>query len=74
MDYMADNKLRAMVDLLDQIKNGPYPTKLVYRVLTKLDKNGIVYLLDELPEGKSYSYYCDELDKYIVKVLKGETK
>jgi hypothetical protein len=65
-----DNKVKAMTDLLGELKYASYPVQTMYKVLNVMEKKGIPYLLDELPEGKSLQFYSEKLDEYLVKILK----
>lgn len=65
-----DNKVMAMTHLLDSLKYSSYPIQEVYKVLNALEKHGVKYLLDELPEGETYTYYSNKLDAYIIDVIK----
>tara|TARA_R110000868_G_scaffold66014_14_gene197072 strand:- start:4389 stop:4610 length:222 start_codon:yes stop_codon:yes gene_type:complete len=70
----SDDKVLAMTNLLDSLKYTSYPVPLVYKLLNALDKYGIPYLLDELPEGKGYTFYSQKLDDYIVDIIKKNKK
>jgi len=74
MDFKNENKIKAMLDLLREFKMAPYPPSIAMRILTILERDGIVYLLDTLPEGESYKFYCDKLDQFVVDVIKKEKK
>lgn len=60
-----------MSDLLHDLKYGPYPPSAVYKLLTYVEKSGIKYLLDELPEGETYKFYCEKLDIFMANYVKG---
>jgi hypothetical protein len=71
---LLDPKLKAMYDLAQELKYAPYDVSIVKRVLTAMEHRGIVYLLDELPEGQSYDFYCKKLDDFLINVIKGAKK
>lgn len=61
-----------MTDLLGELKYASYPVQTMYKVLNVMEKKGIPYLLDELPEGKSLQFYAEKLDEFIVKAIKNK--
>lgn len=70
MNFDKDNKVQSMVTLLDSLKYKSYPPAIVYKLLNAMEKHGIAYLLDELPEGKSIEFYDAKLDDYLVNIIK----
>lgn len=72
--FALDDKVQAMVSLLDDIRAYPYAPDTKRKILNILETKGIPYLLDELPENLSYRIYVDRLDDYVVKLIKKEIK
>jgi len=70
MNYENDNKLKAMMDLLDELRIAPYPAGMLTKILITLEHRSIKYLLDDLPEGETYSFYCEKLDAHLIDIVK----
>lgn len=72
--FAKDDKVQAMISLLEDIRAYPYADDTKKVLLNQLDRHAIPYLLDELPEGLTYKFYTDKLDEYVVKLIKKEIK
>ena len=68
--YMLDDKVRAVLDLANDVMDSQFPPEQKRKVLTFLEKEGITYILDEIPEGHSYFFYTTAIDDYVVSKLK----
>ena len=71
---LADSKVKAMYDLIQELKYAPYDPSVIKRVLSAMEHRGIKYLLDDLPEGETYDFYCRKLDDFLISVIKGAKK
>lgn len=72
-EMLKDNKIRAFVTLLEDIREYPYDNNVKKRILTTIEKSGIVFMLD-LPEGESFQYYCDKIDDFVYNLIKKDFK
>lgn len=67
---MLDNKFGALEGLVKELSSSNYPPVIVKKMLTILEKSAIKYVLEDLPDNESVTFYNKKLDEHIVKELK----
>lgn len=71
---MLDNKFKSLEALVHEFQYSSYPKQIVIKALTMIEQYGIRYVLDELPDNESVSFYNKHLDEYIMKKIIKEKK
>jgi len=67
LEMLKDTKVKAVMDLANEVRDSGSDNTHKQLFLTQLLDSGMIpYLLNELPEGETYSYYCRMIDDYVV--------